>query len=70
MACNMTGGSSGGGWLDGDFTSFGGADLRSLNSYGYTGVENMYGPKFNSKTQAVYNAANGSLTTNQIVSGG
>jgi hypothetical protein len=70
MACNMTGGSSGGGWLDGNFTSFGGASLRSLNSYGYSGVANMYGPKLNTRTQAVYNAANGSATTNQIVSGG
>ncbi len=66
MACDMTGGSSGGPWLSGTATSFGSATLRSLNSYGYSGVANMYGPKFNSSTQAVYNAAN-SGTTNTIV---
>ncbi len=81
MACNMTGGSSGGGWLDGDWKNFpafpsggttgtGGARLRSLNSYGYSGVPNMYGPMFNTRTQVTYNAANGTATTNTIVSGG
>jgi hypothetical protein len=66
----MTGGSSGGGWLTGDPTTYG-AVLRSLNSYGYTGEANMYGPKFNTRTQAVYNAAaSGSITTNTVVSGG
>jgi hypothetical protein len=71
MACNMTGGSSGGGWLDGDWTSYTGAKLRSLNSYGYSGVANMYGPKLNLRAQAVYNAANDvNRTTNTIVTGG
>jgi hypothetical protein len=69
LPCDMTGGSSGGGWLTGDPTTFS-AVLRSLNSYGYTGEEAMYGPKFNTRAQAVYNAANGSATTNTIVSGG
>jgi len=54
IACNMTGGSSGGPWLA-DFTTAG--TLTSLNSYGYSGLSNMYGPKFNAKTQAVVNAA-------------
>ncbi|MEO5918509.1 MAG: hypothetical protein ABIQ17_03010 [Candidatus Limnocylindrales bacterium] len=67
MACDMTGGSSGGPWLSGDPTTFAGATLRSLNSYGYSGVDNMYGPKFNSSTEAVYNAANGTATSNTIV---
>ena len=31
--------------------------LRSLNSYGYSGISNMYGPKFNGNTQTVFNAA-------------
>ena len=68
LACDMTGGSSGGGWMTGDATSFG-AVLRSLNSYGYTGEADMYGPKFNARTQAVYNAADGNATTNTIVGG-
>jgi hypothetical protein len=64
MACNMTGGSSGGPWLSG----FEGSSpaLSSLNSYGYQGLSNMYGPKFNSNTAAVYNTANGA-TGNDIV---
>ena len=66
MACGMTGGSSGGPWLKGFNESTGSGTLNSLNSYGYSGVKNMYGPKFNSNTQAVYNAANGA-TSNTIV---
>jgi hypothetical protein len=65
IACNMTGGSSGGPWL-GSFTQAGSGTLTSLNSYGYSGLSNMYGPKFNANTQAVYNRANTS-TSNQVV---
>ncbi len=64
IKCNMTGGSSGGPWLAG-FTNAAGT-ATSLNSYGYSGLSNMYGPKFNAKTQAVYNRANSS-TGNSIV---
>jgi hypothetical protein len=64
IACNMTGGSSGGPWLAGFTNSAGTA--TSLNSYGYSGIRNMYGPKFNAKTQAVFNRANTS-TGNSIV---
>jgi Trypsin-like peptidase domain len=66
MACGMTGGSSGGPWLSSFNTGTGVGTLSSLNSYGYSGIKNMYGPKFNSNTQAVYNAAN-SATSNTIV---
>ena len=65
IACNMTGGSSGGPWI-GSFTQGGGGTLTSLNSYGYSGVSNMYGPKFNSNTQAVFNRAN-TTTGNSVV---
>ena len=64
IKCNMTGGSSGGPWLAG-FTNAAGT-ATSLNSYGYSGLSNMYGPKFNTKTQAVFNRANTS-TGNSIV---
>ncbi len=64
IACNMTGGSSGGPWIAG-FTNSGGT-MTSLNSYGYGSTANMYGPKFNSSTNAVYNRANSS-TGNSIV---
>ena len=58
LACDMTGGSSGGGWLEGvDEQNGNGGVLSSLNSYGYSGVRNMYGPKFNNETQATFNAA-------------
>jgi V8-like Glu-specific endopeptidase len=67
MGCNMTGGSSGGPWL----SSFSGGTgtLSSLNSYGYSGITAMHGPKFGSMTQAVWNAANGA-TSNTIATGG
>ena len=64
IKCNMTGGSSGGPWLAG-FTNAAGT-ATSLNSYGYSGLSNMYGPKFNSDTQDVYNRAN-TTTGNSIV---
>lgn len=67
MACGMTGGSSGGPWFDGlNETNGLGGTLSSLNSYGYNGVKNMYGPKFNSNTEATYNAAD-SATGNTTV---
>ena len=66
MPCGMTGGSSGGPWLSGFDETTGSGTLSSLNSYGYSGVKNMYGPKFNSDTQDVYNAADGA-TANTIV---
>jgi hypothetical protein len=68
MACDMTGGSSGGPWVSGsDPTKYTGTVLRSLNSYRYTGVKNMYGPKFNGDTQAVFTAANGGQQGSTVV---
>ena len=68
MACNMTGGSSGGPWLSNFSEQSGSGTLSSLNSYGYSGSAVMYGPKFNNDTLAVYNAANSNGTlTNTIV---
>jgi hypothetical protein len=67
LACGMTGGSSGGPWLSGFSTTTGDSGtIQSLNSYGYSGQSNMYGPIFNSTTTTTYNAAN-SATTNTIV---
>jgi hypothetical protein len=67
VGCDMTGGSSGGPWFNGlNETNGSGGTLSSLNSYGYSGIRNMYGPRFNATTQAVYNAAN-SATSNTIV---
>ena len=67
VACDMTGGSSGGGWLDGSNGDGTSGVLGGLNSYGYSGVKFMYGPKFNGNTSATYNAANGNATTNTLV---
>lgn len=64
IKCNMTGGSSGGPWIAG-FTNAAGT-TTSVNSYRYSGLNNMYGPKFNSDTQDVYTRANTS-TGNSIV---
>ena len=66
MNCDMTGGSSGGPWLSSFSEMTGSGTLNSLNSYGYSGIRAMYGPKFNSNTQAVYNAAD-AATGNTIV---
>lgn len=66
LGCDMTGGSSGGPWLANFNTTTGVGVLGSLNSYGYSGVKNMYGPKFNSKTSAVHASAD-SATSNTIV---
>jgi hypothetical protein len=67
LACGMTGGSSGGPWFSGFNTSTGDTGtIQSLNSYGYSGQSNMYGPKFNTDTSKTYTAADGA-TTNTIV---
>jgi hypothetical protein len=51
IGCDMTGGSSGGGWIVG-------GNLYSENSYGYDNQPNvMYGPYLDSVAQGVYNAA-------------
>jgi hypothetical protein len=52
LPCTMTGGSSGGGWINAA------GDLNSLNSFGYRGEKDvMYGPYFGSVEQAVYATA-------------
>ena len=69
LACDMTGGSSGGPWLKGLTLAGGsGGSLGSLNSYGYSGKNFMYGPKFNTSTMAVYSAAKNAAKNN--ISGG
>lgn len=57
LACDMTGGSSGGPWLTGFASDGNGGTLSSLNSYTYGGITAMYGPKFSARTQATYTAA-------------
>ena len=68
MACDMTGGSSGGPWVaTSDPKAYASTILSSLNSYGYSGVKKMFGPKFNSTTQAVFNAADtGNLNASTV----
>lgn len=64
VGCNMTGGSSGGPW----FAPFSGGSgtMMSVNSYGYSGITAMHGPKLNAETQSMFTAA-ASATTNTIV---
>ena len=51
IGCDMTGGSSGGGWIVG-------ANLYSVNSYGYSNQPDvMFGPYLDGVAQSVYNAA-------------
>ena len=63
MACNMTGGSSGGPWSRRPTrrrtTTRPPRRSAHYNWYGYSGISNMYGPKFNGNTQTVFNAADG-----------
>lgn len=64
VGCNMTGGSSGGPW----FTPFGGGSgtMISVNSYGYSGVTAMHGPKLNAETASMFTAA-ATATSNTII---
>jgi hypothetical protein len=66
VACNMTGGSSGGPWFAPFDATSGTGTQVSVNSYGYTGVQSMYGPMFNSDTQSTWTAAL-SANSNAIV---
>jgi V8-like Glu-specific endopeptidase len=68
LPCGMTGGSSGGPWLTNASAGFG-AKLKSLNSYGYSGVKNMYGPIFNAETTKTLTVANGTTSGNVEVTG-
>lgn len=53
IGCDMTGGSSGGGWVVG-------SSVYSVNSYGYNNQPDvMYGPYQGSVAQSLYNAAAG-----------
>lgn len=60
MNCNMNGGSSGGGWIFGATNPSGptqlARDISSVNSYGYSGLAKMFGPKFNLETTEVRDA--------------
>jgi hypothetical protein len=64
VACDMTGGSSGGPWFRNlNETNGSGGTVVSLNSYGYSGVKNMYGPNFNTQTQGTLGAAQSGTPT-------
>lgn len=58
LACNMTGGSSGGPWFQ-DFNEATGLGTQvSVNSFGYTFLPNrMYGPYFGNEAKAAYDRA-------------
>lgn len=68
VACDMTGGSSGGGWMAPFTASTGTGSLGGLNSYGYSGIKNMYGPDFNANTTAVFTNAKSRTSGNSVVS--
>jgi len=55
--CKLNGGSSGGPWLIDFSESSGSGMVISVNSYGYNGINAMHGPKLNTDTQSVYDAA-------------
>ena len=52
VPCDMTGGSSGGGWLNSTH------EVVSVNSYGYQSLKNvMFGPHLEAEAQGLYNAS-------------
>lgn len=54
IACDMTGGASGGGWVDAS------GAVDGLTSYGYTGdLDHLYGPYFGSFAHELYTRASG-----------
>jgi V8-like Glu-specific endopeptidase len=58
IGCDMTGGSSGGGWIIQD------ALVNSVNSYKVVGQnEVMYGPYFGSAAEALYNSVRGTASS-------
>jgi V8-like Glu-specific endopeptidase len=64
IACDMTGGSSGGAWFD---QAGGTGKITSLNSYGYGGLTRMFGPTFDSQEGTAYAAANdGTCGSNEV----
>ena len=69
--CRLTGGSSGGPWIQPLDTVSGRGPVISLNSWGYVGGPGMAGPKLSGTTAScVYEAAEGSSdpgTANGIV---
>jgi hypothetical protein len=66
IGCNMNGGSSGGPWLWGTTNpADGSGQLSSVNSYSYSGLTYMFGPKFNTETTTVAgDVADGTPSTN------
>lgn len=72
IACDMTGGSSGGPWLRDTTDPASNATpgvVFSLNSYGYSGVKAMHGPKLNANTTTSYNAAKAASPDNSGIDG-
>ncbi len=70
LNCNMTGGSSGGGWFSPFNASTGAGTLVSVNSFKYTYgpySKDMFGPLFDSDTQNTYNAANTVTTVGNTI---
>jgi V8-like Glu-specific endopeptidase len=58
MDCDMTGGSSGGPWFYNFNTSTGTGTLNSVNSFGYTGLDDvMWGPYFGNTISSLYTTA-------------
>jgi hypothetical protein len=70
LPCNMNGGSSGGGWLYGtsDPKTDTAKQLASVNSYSYSGVSDMFGPRFTFATSTVMgDVIDGSATAGTTV---
>lgn len=57
IRCDMNGGSSGGPWFIVDGTAQGIGFQNSVNSYGYPGLDIMYGPYWGKEIELTYNLA-------------
>jgi hypothetical protein len=66
VASQMTGGASGGPWLQGFSSSTGSGTIMSVTSYGYSGVKALFGPKLNAEAQGMLAAAEASSGPDNI----
>jgi hypothetical protein len=70
IPCGMTGGSSGGAWVDDHAGSATNGRLISVNSYGYSSLKNvMFGPVLDSRAASLLAVAEGSAASAPGIAG-
>ena len=56
-SCELSGGASGGPWVQPMDTDSGSGDVISVNSWGYTTAPGMAGPKLNGSAECLFDSA-------------